>query len=82
MDIELLRHTAETLVASGKSIPAVDKSPPTIKKRLDSIGVESTETSRRDFRELLFRASRVQASALLFHRRPTSLWFISGPLLF
>jgi fructose-bisphosphate aldolase, class I len=45
------------MVAGGKGILAADESSSTIKKRFDAIGVESTAESRRDYRELLFRAS-------------------------
>ena len=49
-----LAATARALVAEGKGILAADESTPTIKKRLDTIGVESTEETRRGYRELLF----------------------------
>ena len=49
-----LRATATALVAPGKGILAADESSGTIKKRFDSIQVESTEDRRRDYRELLF----------------------------
>ncbi len=49
-----LMATAKAMVAPGKGILAADESTPTIKKRFDSIGVESTETNRRDYRQLLF----------------------------
>src|SRR4051795_2523459 len=49
-----LENTAHALVAEGKGILAADESTGTIKKRLDSIGVESTEDNRRAYRELLF----------------------------
>jgi fructose-bisphosphate aldolase class I len=49
-----LAETANALVAEGKGILAADESTGTIKKRLDSIGVESTEDNRRAYRELLF----------------------------
>jgi fructose-bisphosphate aldolase class I len=51
-----LQETARALVADGKGILAADESTGTIKKRLDSIQVESTEANRRDYRELLFTA--------------------------
>jgi fructose-bisphosphate aldolase, class I len=54
MDIQQLQSTAEALVAEGKGILAADESTGTIKKRLDSIGVESTEETRRAYRDLLF----------------------------
>src|SRR5438067_6441447 len=49
-----LHETAAALVAEGKGILAADESSGTIKKRLDSIGVESTEETRRAYRDLLF----------------------------
>ena len=42
------------LVAEGKGILAADESTGTIKKRFDTIGVESTEENRRAYRNLLF----------------------------
>ena len=56
MDIAQLSAHAQALVAPGKGILAADESSGTIKKRFDSIGVESTEDNRRDYREMLFRA--------------------------
>ncbi len=56
MDLQKLNETAKALVADGKGILAADESSGTIKKRFDSIGVESTEDNRRDYREFLFRA--------------------------
>ena len=49
-----LEETARALVAPGKGILAADESDGTIKKRFDSIGVESTEETRRAYRDLLF----------------------------
>ena len=49
-----LESTARALVAEGKGILAADESDGTIKKRFDSIGIESTEETRRAYRELLF----------------------------
>jgi fructose-bisphosphate aldolase, class I len=54
MDKATLTETARALVAPGKGILAADESSGTIKKRFDSIGVESTEENRRAYRELLF----------------------------
>src|SRR3989440_11296392 len=54
MDLEKLNQTAQAIVAEGKGILAADESDATIKKRFDSIGVESTEETRRQYRELLF----------------------------
>ncbi|MFQ5534872.1 MAG: class I fructose-bisphosphate aldolase [Sphingomonadales bacterium] len=52
---ETLGDIANAMVAPGKGILAADESNGTIKKRFDSINVESTETNRRDYREMLFR---------------------------
>jgi fructose-bisphosphate aldolase class I len=49
-----LEVTARALVAPGKGILAADESDGTIKKRFDSIQVESTEENRRAYRDLLF----------------------------
>jgi fructose-bisphosphate aldolase class I len=54
MDRSSLESTAKALVAPGKGILAADESSGTIKKRFDSIKVESNEDSRRAYRELLF----------------------------
>jgi fructose-bisphosphate aldolase class I len=49
-----LETTAREIVAPGKGILAADESDGTIKKRFDSIDVESTEDNRRSYREMLF----------------------------
>src|SRR5260221_1435928 len=51
-----LEETARALVAPGKGILAADESGGTIGKRFASIGVESTEDTRRAYRDLLFTA--------------------------
>lgn len=56
MSIADLQAIAQAIVAPGKGILAADESNPTIKKRFDSIGAESTEENRRNYRELLFTA--------------------------
>ena len=48
-----LERTAHAMVARGRGILAIDESQPTIKKRFDGIGVESTEANRRAYRDLL-----------------------------
>src|SRR5215470_14230938 len=55
-----LHETARALVAEGKGILAADESTGTIKKRFDSIGVESTEENRRAYRDLLFTTPGVE----------------------
>ena len=54
---ERIEDIAQAMVAPGKGILAADESTGTIKKRFDSIKIESTADSRRDYREMLFRAS-------------------------
>ena len=51
-----IEDIATYIVADGKGILAADESNPTCGKRFDSIGVESTEENRRDYREMLFRS--------------------------
>jgi len=51
---DTMHATAQALVAPGKGILAADESTGTIKKRFDSIGVDSTEDSRRAYRQMLF----------------------------
>ena len=69
MSIADLEYIAHKLVAPGKGILAADESSGTIKKRFDAIGVESTETTRRDYREMMFRT-------------PAMKEFISGVILY
>jgi fructose-bisphosphate aldolase class I len=57
MNLNELNKVAQAMVAPGKGILAADESTGTIKKRFDAIGVESTEDSRRDYREMLFRST-------------------------
>src|ERR1044071_6564093 len=57
MNLAELNKVAVAMTAPGKGILAADESSGTIKKRFDAIGVESTEDSRRDYREMLFRAT-------------------------
>ena len=54
---ERLEDIARALVAPGKGILAADESSGTIKKRFDKINTVSTEDSRRDYREMLFRST-------------------------
>ncbi len=49
-----LARVASAMVAKGKGILAADESTGTIKKRFDSIRLESTEEHRRTYREMLF----------------------------
>jgi fructose-bisphosphate aldolase class I len=56
MNLTDLNKIANAMVAPGKGILAADESSGTIKKRFDAIKVESTEDSRRDYREMMFRS--------------------------
>src|SRR2546421_9530255 len=69
MEPEHRAQTARPLVAEGKGILAADESNSTIKKRFDSIDVESTEENRRAYRDLLFTAQGAED-------------FISGVILY
>jgi fructose-bisphosphate aldolase class I len=70
MDLGALNDIAEKMVAPGKGLLAADESTGTIKKRFDAIGVESTDVSRRDYREMLFRAEEAMRN------------YISGVILY
>jgi fructose-bisphosphate aldolase, class I len=56
MNLADLNTIALAMVAPGKGLLAADESSGTIKKRFDAINVVSTEESRRDYREMLFRS--------------------------
>ena len=61
MNKQALEAIAQAMVSDGKGILAADESTGTIKKRFDSINVESTADSRRDYREMLFRTEAMRA---------------------
>src|SRR5215207_6774159 len=64
-----LEQVARALVTPGKGLLAADESTPTIRRRFEAISVESTEESRRCYRELLLTA-------------PDLGGYISGVILF
>ena len=66
---EELQATIRDLVQKGKGILAADESAPTIAKRFQAVGVESTEENRRAYRSLLLTAPGVGE-------------FLSGVILF
>ena len=70
MNIEKLNDIANRMVAPGKGILAADESTGSITKRFESIKLESTETNRRNYREMLFRSADAMKS------------YISGVILF
>jgi fructose-bisphosphate aldolase, class I len=69
MNTASLSATARALVAKSRGILAADESTGTIKKRFDSIKLESTEENRRTYREMLFTA-------------PGAAEYISGVILY
>lgn len=62
MSINNIEEVAFYIVSEGKGILAADESNPTCGKRFDSIGVESTEDNRRDYREMLFRSAGMEGN--------------------
>ncbi len=54
MSKQELESIAQAMVAKGKGLLAADESMGTIKRRFDSIKIESNENSRRAYREMLF----------------------------
>ena len=65
-----IEDIAKQMVIPGKGILAADESSGTIKKRFDTINVESNEENRRNYRELLFRTKNAMEN------------YISGVILF
>jgi fructose-bisphosphate aldolase class I len=51
-----LQALAKNLIADGKGILAADETVPTLTRRFDALGIQSTEQSRRTYREMLFTA--------------------------
>lgn len=60
MDQQVLHQTAQALVAPGKGILAADESIATIEKRFTSVGIESNENTRRDYRNMLFTTPNIE----------------------
>ncbi|OGM19001.1 fructose-bisphosphate aldolase [Candidatus Woesebacteria bacterium RIFCSPHIGHO2_01_FULL_38_10] len=69
MDIRVLKSTVKVLVEEGKGILAADESTPTIKRRFEIIGLESTPETNRIYRQLLFTTPGIEE-------------FISGVIMF
>ncbi|HSX09575.1 MAG TPA: class I fructose-bisphosphate aldolase [Candidatus Saccharimonadales bacterium] len=69
MNQQDLETTAKQMVAPGKGLLAADESEKTCKKRFDSVGVECTEETRREYRELLLTT-------------PDAKQFMSGVIFF
>ena len=60
--MENIEDIASYIVSDGKGILAADESNPTCTKRFESIGVESTEDKRREYREMLFRSEGMKGN--------------------
>jgi len=69
MSLKDLESVARAIVAAKKGILAADESTSTIAKRFDAIKVQSTEETRRRYRELLFttpKASEYISGVILY----------------
>ena len=60
MNEQMLMNTALAMVKKGKGILAADESTPTIGKRLEQIGVDSTFERRNEYRDMLFTAGGME----------------------
>jgi fructose-bisphosphate aldolase, class I len=69
MNLQDLEKAAKAMVAKGKGLLAADESDKTCQKRFDSVGVQCTEETRREYRELLITT-------------PGAENFLSGIILF
>ena len=69
MNNNQLKTTAKSMVQKGKGILAADESTPTIGKRLQSVGVESTYETRNEYRDMLLTTNNIEK-------------FISGVIMF
>jgi fructose-bisphosphate aldolase, class I len=70
MDVADLNKVALAMVTPGRGLLAADESSGTIKRRFDDINVKSTEESRRNYREMLFRSEEAMTQ------------YISGVILY
>jgi len=69
MNTTELENTARALLAPAKGLLAADESMPTIEKRFTALGIESSQETRRAYREMLFTT-------------PDCASFLSGVILF
>lgn len=69
MDINILKQTAQAMVAPGKGILAADESTGTIQKRLEKIGIASSPEINLAYRKMLFTTPGIEQ-------------FISGVILY
>lgn len=69
MNIERLEAIVKALLAQGKGLLAADESNASCEKRFDSVGVPCTESTRREYRELLLttpNAEQYMSGVILF----------------
>jgi len=69
MNLEQLKQTAQSMVAPGRGILAMDESLPTITKRFQKLGIDTTEDKRREYRHMLLKEDdmgRYIGGAILF----------------
>ncbi|XP_012224742.1 fructose-bisphosphate aldolase-like isoform X2 [Linepithema humile] len=57
-----LHKIIETIAAPGKGLLACDESPLSLNERFHMLGIENTESTRRDYREMLLSADKTQLS--------------------
>lgn len=69
LDYEELERVAHSLTAPGKGLLAADESNPSCEKRFNAVGVDCTEKTRAEYRQLLFST-------------PEAADFLSGVILF
>ncbi len=60
MDKALLEQAAKQLVQEGKGLLAADESSKSCQKRFDAVGVECTEETRRQYRQILITAPNIE----------------------
>jgi fructose-bisphosphate aldolase class I len=63
MNADVLKKTAQAMVAPGKGLIAMDESVATCEKRFTAVGVPSTEENRRAYRQTILTAPGLEAYA-------------------
>ena len=73
MSTQELETVAQSMVAKGKGILAADESMGTIKRRFDSIKIESNDHNRRAYRDMLFTTKGIEEaiSGVIFSTKPS-----------
>ena len=67
-NIEIIKN-ANLMVASGKGILAADESTPTCTKRFNDLGIDSTEITRNEYRDMLLTTPNIEdyISGVIFY---------------